>query len=413
MSLNYDICRLTKEIHVYKVMHVNTLYIFAGDDITETVAKKIEQKEELSKSEHQLLQDSYGHNYKNKLGIGSALRVRILHQTLYRDDNIAIVKRKIQHYLFPKSDVYLWIKREVQASDAFILGLVTHIFKGAASIRTQDLASTLYHLTKKTIDVSLTGLTEVDGTQAFDFIKKMKLGFVYHPLEFKRYDNGYNAFGPVDPTVLNTAFEPYNLMEISRDSGVLLEHYKIKDNVLNVALPEDVHADVRKQFFLQEASVIDMSIINTVDTVCNKYYHEVRAMDASQSQVECSVGYMHLRCNENVIPVGITLFELFRRLHLNKHMIFAKYNSGTANGNRYYKLFKPTLQDVDIEDIHQWTEITENNNKSHQNQKEYIVIKSRFSSDMKTLSFIMFSDFHVAKSSFQCCSSPSIRVLRT
>ena len=394
---NYDICRLAKETHVYKVMHVNTLYVFAGEGINDDVARKIQDKEELNNSEHQALQDTYGHNYKNKLGIGSALRVRILRHTLYRDDNIAIVKRKIQHYLFPKSDVYLWIKREVQASDAFILGLVTHIFKGAASIRAEDLAHALNYLTNKTAATSssLNGLTEVDGTQAYELIKKMKLGFVYHPLEFKRYDNGYNAIGPVDPTVLSAPFEAYDVMEVSRDSGVLLEHYKIKDNVLYVALPEDVHADVRKQFFLQDAAVIDTSVIDTVDHVCNKYYQETISMDARQHLVECSIGYLHLRCNENVIPVGITLFELFRRLHLNKQMVFAKYNSGTANGSKYYKLFKPDLHNLDIEDIHQWIETTQNNNQSHQNQKEYVVIKSRFSSDAKTFSLIVFSDFHI------------------
>ena len=357
-----ELCRDIQETHVYKVCvwqsrtKKNT-YVFIGRNpgITKVLLDKVKKGKALEDKDTATLRAAFGQNWKNKLAWQQG--AEYIGETIYRDDNVSMVKKKIATYLgLEEQDLYAWIEREVSLQNpVWRYGLATHLCRGGdKSVSAAEVTESLGHLLGRIPSPTLTDSVSVESVASF--IKKLGITHILQPLELKRLDAGYMYFGPVVPFGVERTSK-LDMVENVYDSSKLLETFRVRHNTINVALRDAVPEEAIGYFYRAKvatpAAAAD-EVIKATDGVCAEV--SAFAPKASQFNMECRVGFMHLRCNEGASTgVEPTLDEVFKRIHASQELPFLKFIN--ALGNKTYRMHNEAIKTIPQSDIDTWVEL--------------------------------------------------------
>ncbi len=375
-----DLCRNIQETHVYKVCvwqsrtKKNT-YVFIGRSpgITKVLLDKVKKGQALADKDKAALAAAFGQNWKNKLSWQQG--AEYIGETIYRDDNVSMVKKKIATYLgLEEQDMYAWIEREVSPHNpVWRYGLATHLCRGGdKSVSPAEVTESLGHLLgRKDIPV-LTDATSVESVAAF--IKKLDITHMLQPLELKRLDAGYVYFGPVVPFGVERSGK-LDTLETVYDSSKLLETFRVRHNTIHVAMRDAVHGDAVGYFYRTKVAVPTHDlVVKETDRVCAEV--SAFAPKASQFNMDCRVGFMHLRCNEGASSgVEPALDEVYKRMHASPEVPFLKFVN--AFGNKTYRMHNEAIKTLPQNDIDAWIELVKP--KHPVAVRESITFKARYS----------------------------------
>ncbi len=355
-----ELCRAIQETHVYKVCVWQSrtkkdTYVFIGrtPGITKVLLDKVKKGKALDAKDVTALQAAFGQNWKNKLAWQQG--AEYVSETIYRDDNVSMVKKKIATYLgLDEQDLYAWIEREVSPHNpVWRYGLATHLCRGGdKSVSPAEVTESLGHLLGRKNVPALTDATSVEGVATF--MKKLDITHILQPLELKRLDAGYMYFGPIVPFGVERNSK-LDMVENLYDASKLLETFRVRHNTIHVALRDAVPEEAAGYFYRAKvASPAADEVVKATDGVCAEV--SAFAPKASQFNMDCRVGFMHLRCNEGASTgVEPTLDEVFKRMHASPELPFLKFIN--ALGNKTYRMHNEAIKTIPQSDIDTWIEL--------------------------------------------------------
>ena len=419
-----DICLDKQPLSVYKVKVWNdpnnvVVYIFVGSqppDVQQALSA-IEQKSKLSPESASVLSKQFGISYKAKLGVDESCKVKMIYQTLYRDDTVGMVRKKISTYLSEDEDVYMWINRSILNLQLWSTSIGIQLMRGKSRIRKSDFLSRMRDLRgmhsgsqkKAAKDED----EELDLDDVIDVIMTCKMTSYAMPLEFKRVIDGYVLPGFVNPF----EFSPNDFQKLDEadrvyESGNLLESFVIAKNTINIVRKSNIKSEIHP-FFFNTKSLInpsDAQVIKSADTL-HRLYQEQSNIDRNKDVVlnmDCSISFLHLRFNESIEVPRIALGEVFARLQTGQpflkkprlemkklteqsSIILIKHN---VAGQKQYKLQKGAISTVATSSLNNWTEMSTTGRKASSGKTEYIMIKGLYDVN-RYLTFILFADYHV------------------
>lgn len=391
-----ELCRDIQETHVYKVClwksrSDKTTYVFIGrtPGVNKATLNKV-KKGRLLEDEKALVK-AFGQNWKNKLGWKQD--VEYVYESIYRDDNVAIVKKKLAAYLgFKEQDIYAWVEREVVPKNAvWRLGLATQLCRGGdKAVSTDDVLESMRYLLGKEAPAS--ALKDASLQSVAEYVEHLGMRHILQPLELKRMDAGFLYFGPVVPfgVLPNSKLD---LVENQYESSKLLESLRVRNNTIHIALRDDIDAPIRDYFFRARAkgSEAQDGVIEGSDKLCDQVRGLMGALKPADFNVDCRVGFLHLRCNEGV-STGLEppLDEVFKRLSTSEQRPFLKHTN--AIGKKTYKLHKTLFDVASQNDIDAWIELTPPRHPAA--VRESLTFKLPFKGGLFA-TLILYPDYHV------------------
>ena len=411
-----DICKTIREHPIYKVRvwrspEESTIYVFVGKDPAhEPLLQKLRYgKKELTAEETTLMEKAYGHNFRNKLAVGED--PTYVHETLYYDDNITTVKKKICMYVLEgknDADAYMWIDREVKNTPSFRLGLAAQILKGNKYVDAREVVQIWHDYLG--VRLSLDALpTRMDRNDVVELIKDAKVTSVKAPFGIRYVREKYLAFVPADPFGGDGGgfLRKNSVVNVDAEGSFSLESFKIRSNTIHVTTCEHVPDDTRELYFPNAGGACKQNKMPTnVQGVFQKsdlILHEVGTKMTVASdkgpKADCHVNYVHLRMNETTSNPTIGVKRMFDDMTTTPDVPFMKYNSSTV---KYYKTDRHALSAtgdyrIPPDDFDAWIETNPNDLKGKSSQ-EFVMFKvfmKNVSGNNKFASVIVFPDTHI------------------
>jgi hypothetical protein len=382
---------------IFKISHwINkqqrTIYVFVGNQVPSNVHAILTKCEspdgKLSAKESEALERVFGARYQKKLAINKRTKsttLRFVLETIYVDDTIQTLKKKLYTYLsgLQNQQLYFWIKKETGKTNAIAANFVRHLFRDRSTLSPEEFAAAFKNYTGSELKVHDESAV-LRPEEAYKTFMKQDMSFVYESLGFKYMKDKHFVFIAANPLeqqdqVITHALK-YLAPDISLDESIILEaHYPIYENTIHMITDAQVSRDesyTRIYFPYQDRSLIDNATISEQvkvnDHIENVIQNEIfDAFDAINTR--CRLGYLQLRSNEHS-TVNIDLADLFSNFQTGTSVPLALYNSAIAHPT--LKLYKPFVGESkdgseNIDRVLDWMTTKQ---KSHSN-KEFILFK--------------------------------------
>ena len=403
-----QICRSINEHPVYKVKvwlsaEKQETYVFIGKTPEhKDILHKLHDKHVLTAAERQKIIKHYGQNYKNKLGIDA--NAKFVYETIYYDDNLNTVRKKICMYVLGEIDdgnIYTWCDREVKNTAEFRLGFAKHILKGEKSIDTETFETIWKNYLGRGVSFPETSRNKWVLDDILDALNEIRIESVSTPLGFRYIRDGYTEFVPVNP-FNNTTNKKRNI-NLENEGSTTIETYKIKTNTIHVTTYRDVSDTkyVRDLYFPnynagKKLLPESIKIFKDYDNIQHRVLDSVS--NISGMSVECHTNFVHLRLNESSINKTIQMKKLFESVFVSEKVPFIKYNTSTI---KQYKMDKTAFSSVKYKiskkDFDAWIESNPNDIKGR-SSKEFVMFKifaKSIDGVNKFTTLVVFPDTHI------------------
>ncbi len=369
-----NICKDIIESHIFKVKvwksyNEYQIYVFldkAFSSSLKSIFDKIENKDKIDKEEKQNLKKIFGKDYKTVLSIEHS--PKYIYDTLYNDDNIDIIKKKIWINLFQDDnlkDIYFWVEKQVHSGQSIWKeNFIKHILQGRSKVKSKYFQTSLKNYTGYEIDRSTLPET-MNYQELLDIMNDYSIGYVNEILGMKLYHNArYSAYVPVNPfqNTQKTKLDILNFKHVF-DNLSTLEQYQIKDQTIHCCLSKDVisfNPNIFDVYFPETKEHENKNEIEQILRICTDIQQEVDSKVANipekDFKIHCVLNLLHLRLNNLHLEQTIDLEYLFQELHISQDITLIKFKK---HMNASYKINKHHLKnDIDLNGK-QWTKWTE------------------------------------------------------
>jgi hypothetical protein len=399
-----DICKDIHDLPIYKVkvwkpnterQLVHSTFVYIGKEPKHTdILQKIEDNETISRSDSKILKETFGedfHKYDN---------VQFVHETLYEDDNINTIKKKIcmyQRVELNENDIYLWINKRVKNTVLFRDFLASQLLSGEKR--------GFYHEVQRRWNNHIVGIPFpeeenfseiITYEEVMSALNRYKVDKVTEPLGIKHVRNNTLVFVPVNPFENNEETD-VNEIDVRKEGTLLLEYHSIDDNVINMTTYDVVNNHDLALYFPNHEDHYSQND----DAVFQKYdntLYECNSYQLPVFNIECSINSLHLRLNDVSMNDTINVRDIFEKMKTKENVPFMKYNN---NKTKIYKVDKNALNPtskyyIDRASFNVWTEAT-NDNKGRTIQ-EYCMFKVWYKTAGDVNRFItvtIYPDTHV------------------
>jgi hypothetical protein len=417
-----NICQGTYEYPIYKVRVWTSASnydtnVFVGknqnDKNIDVILNKVSNKEQLKENEEQMLQKQFGNNFKNKLGLNTSGKIKFIKETIYNDDNINTLNKKISMYLLhdiPENDIFFWIEKEIKKTELFIEMVTSQILQGKKSANLKYVKEVLnFFLGQNQI------ITETDSNNnnklyrddIIELIKPLSILYVNEPLGVKYIHNQFSYYFQINPFKQKDKTEIISKdnFEVITDRSITIEHYQLRNNTINIALYESVlheNKDITILYFPfhdKKKTEKKDDIFKTIDIVHNEVAQKIKDLNDDDFTTECHINYLHLRFNESLSNPDFKLKQIFDKFLTTDIVPFVKYNTPS---NKFYKVDKNSLNPkskyrILKDDFDVWIE-SNPDDKRMKSIKEYLIFKVFIKTNTeqnKFASVILFPDSHI------------------
>lgn len=406
-------CQSSHETSIYKIRLWKSAdkfetNVFIGKNHKENkILKKIETHTTLTETDKKKLKSTFGENFKNKLGVTTPGPIRFIYESIYADDNINTLMKKISMYLLKdtsENDLYLWIQKEIKKSETFIAMITSQLLKGKKTVSLNHVKQVF--LDYFDIDVKFEKDYEhrITEDEIVSMIKKLTIPYVHEPLGSKYLYDQFSHYFQINP-FLNKSDSIDKNFEVVTDRSLTLEHFQLRGNIINVAVYEHVkfyNTDILPLYFNwhdKKTKSKSDDIFKTSDIVHDEVSKKIKSLNEKDFATECHVTYLHLRLNDQSLNPDIQLKHIYDNITTSVTVPFIKYNTPT---NKYYKVDKSALSPksayrIPKADFDMWTELNPNDIRIKSIQ-EYIMFKvflPTTSDQNKFVSVLLFPDTHI------------------
>lgn len=348
------------------------MFIFVGNvnDKLHAVLNIITSGKTLKTTEKKLLQNKFGDEYENVLGIGIDVKKHYITMFINQDDNMNIVCKKLSICLEPylgsikTDDMYLWNTKNVKKTQSMNLAFINNCFKKEERIRysyfKQCVGNYFGHILEDT------GYNIIDKPIALKLLNSFETATVTEPMLFKYTYNGFFEYIQYDPTNKNASTQPFEEIKafnITSHISLTLEAFDVGKNIIDIITYDTVsNADQRKVYFPSHGSYhlsfeSQKAFIQQLDKVENDINNYVLTNKYNSNTY---LTFLYIKANEININKGVNLSILFDKLHADTSIPFIKYKSTT---NIYYKIHKKSLINIPTDNLYKWTQYNSSSNK--------------------------------------------------
>lgn len=403
--MKIDICQPAHEYPIYKVRlwkssTESVLYIWVGKSPKHApLLRKIQQQggSSLSSEETRLLKQDYGKNYRSKLGIQEAKPPHMLFETLYHDDTIQTVRRKIWTYLsaeLTNPNVYMWIRRQTSNSPELARHFVTQLFRDRTTLSSAEFVEAFSHIAGRPPAPGPAQHIALTRDKALALFAEQSLSSVLEPVGFKYMLDGYMVYFPIQPLKASPADAGFRVdaLDIVSEEAMLLESFTpMMRNELNV-LPRDRTDLLPRQILLYFPQALSLSSTKSWQEAVKTQTKEndlllssigsnpnIRSGRAQKDiALSCMIRYLHLRVHEGARE-NLPLQELFEMLETSEDVPMM-YLSLAQSPDVDVKVHQPLLQGSQsalyTEQFANWLDFK---TYKHKRNKDYLQIQLRCS----------------------------------
>lgn len=344
-----------REFPFFKVIHGENVYIFVG-----------------SKSKYK---DMYASNARLQKGLGNMTKKKIHHvkETIFHDDPICTVKRKIQKALgiggggkgsgnSSDNALYMWCKQRVQNQEAATLAFLENVFANRRLVSHAELAAAYHHVTGSTL--ALDGLASDAAMSLEDAVKHIMLPKkVLKTLGFSRVDGSMSHFVyyPIDPADWTPDFS----LQLSTlvDEHAHLIGDDVADNVIYVAVGVAGVAAAAADIYMPDFETVSLAYDST-------QLEEMRDFSRKPSaKIMCYPSFIQVRVQGDALENN--LYKTFTQIEPTPEIPFLRWMSVSNTFYKLHKSFMTNYSERAIGDITTWTKPA----KYFEASKEHLIAK--------------------------------------
>lgn len=294
-----------------------------------------------------------GAGYKKYLGIGSAGEVRYMPQSLRRNDNIGVFRKRLCHYLGLASpdDMYIWFHRDAQ-DPALIHSFLNNVFKRSPVVR----ADVLVAAARAHFGVELELAAMANRGDAARALMEAAPKLARCPLLFQYMFDGYVEY--FDETTDVSSFQVFN------NFPLLLGEFDAHDDVYHLVVRSKGEEGAMFPFPRKPFGEDDRRFVQEVD----RLEDAIEAQGAGGANTSTVVNFVHIR--GDLAQPAVDLEVLFNELESGEDIPFIKFKTPL---NMFYKVHKRSLPKISGEDISRWTKVT-----AAKDDKSFLVMKMAF-----------------------------------
>jgi hypothetical protein len=391
-----DICKSIKETPVYKIklwkdQTETTMYIFVGREGKphKSLFDKLENDQELDRTENQTISDIYGTYYPKKLGIAEKNK-KFIFETIYNDDTISTLMSKIVSYVLNNNihehQLYCWVDRTIKNDHLFQEFVATQIMKKKKLLDRKYVEFILNAYTNKEIHFTTEKVTKLQILQA---LKNISIKTVKEPLL-----NNYLISGVYQYFYQNAPFQNKpdfvdNDFIVESNESYNLEHFHIDKNIIHL-ITTNYYTD-KKDYLYYFPKYSDnlkpsdyQNLIQKADTILQEINEKTHDGSTLIDISKCQINYLHLRIKLLHLEDYIPLKKIFNMTNTTTSTPFIKH-SHIIQGNQY-KILKDALTTkmsihIPIEYLNKWIETDKDPKANFKSSKSYVMFKL----SMKTL----------------------------
>jgi hypothetical protein len=401
------------KVRIWKSKNEQETHVFVGKN---SAAKRVLDKLErdpayvraISKEDTVTLSSTYGQNWSNRLGLEYPGRIRFVYETVYDDDSVSVVFKKLCLYVLDntsENQVYAWGERGIKNNDSFKYNFATQLLRGKPVVDAEAVGRAFLNYTGRSAARS-SGNYNLDEIARELRAFKPNLLRVRTAIGWRFVDGDHAEYVQVNPFLSDDDEPSAYDVEAVNELAMTMESYKLEGRLINATTYDWVAkhkaSKAAADFYFPLGGIAkdketDVSLYNQVETIKHSVQDYLLGADAFDAT--CHVNYVHLRLNETSLNPDINLPDLFDQTETTECVPFIKHSTLT---NKRYKVDKLSLSPkgkVKIEkvDFDKWTEANPKDFKS-KTPFEYVMFKvflKRSNNADMFATVLVFADTHV------------------
>lgn len=374
--MKHPLCQNLREYPIYKVRIWSTptdsaLYVFVGKSASA-------HKALLKRAAKDDLERVFGKNAAARLGLSEKADVHFVYETIYHDDSVATVKRKLCTYIadamadtVDPAHVTCWYKTHIRNLDLWAIHTADSIFKNDVMSIDPDTLVHLYTMLLGGTGIHGSALKEVraahDRARFMQAIRRHAPKTVYEALghTFTVDDAAYRYIYPCNP-MLGVDYEalPHPQQSAAelhvQESTTLLEMLDLYKNTIHVTTHAHLvafwkHKDTLPQALAlyfpnmtQRVEPVAASVVKAQDEIIHHVHQDMQSQqqqqDAAFTTSLCGIHYLHIRVSAAGAATATAAMEdsdaqvhrLFTRIHADAILPFI--HMITAAGQSFLKV---------------------------------------------------------------------------
>jgi hypothetical protein len=378
-----------------------TIYIFVGEVVDssklDTAFEKIEAstklKPKLLKAEIKALQERYGDDYEEKLGLHLDGDKQIIKKVINDDDSILLLLKKLVVYLdlpHAPEELYLWYQKTMDAQRAN-LSYVSNLFKRSGKINFNQFKDGVRNYFG--VDIGDMGYTVIDKYIAMKILNSktaqtaQTAQTVTEPMLFKYMSDGfleYIKYNPKTEGEVNTdTIKTFNMKSLL---SMTLKSFRLENRLFDMVTTTEIGKSLRSVYFplifpksKRSTHATLAKFVGEMDSLENEIRNYSHTNGASTKSY---ITFIHFKANDASFNKVINLSLIFDKYQTDEQAPFMRLKSSSG---MFYKFHKKSLVDLPSNDVEKWTQYSVGKGKNA--SANQVTFKLRF----LTRSFCTFS----------------------
>lgn len=354
-------------------------FVFVGGNTTATekhvldkLSKDMLSFKKFDADDIKYMTNLFGKNYHKYLCLEdkSQNSITFINSTLYPDDNISWLKRKLYSHLHnyrnlqmkSHGEIYIWINRKVQVSQSLLQSFITNVFQHEKMIGFKEFSAYVKNFFGTSLKDPQTQF--IDRFIAFSMIKDITTAYQAEPLSFKYMNDVYVEYTNYNPLNIEASGDVASLNVMTHDSLLLesfgidslsddcinlltLNNYKQVLNSSNIGITSLSKQKLVDKYFpevkllnTQEYHSSTLKFIENIEKLEDVVYANVAKHTQNKQNIGSYVNFLHIRVNETNFNPKQDIEVIFEKFTTSPFIPFMKFKSFN---NNYYKVYKENI----------------------------------------------------------------------
>lgn len=374
------------KIRIWENTNKYITYISLGDKYKKV--SDILKKNDLDTNDKNILENEFGENYINILGLNLNEKIKYNNKIFLQDDTLNIFKKRIAlYYDLPSiNDIYLWYNINIKNNIFAIKNFIHHLFKRDSKINFTVFKT----IVKNTFDIDIKDTYDynlIDKTESTKILLKYNPEYITEALGFKYIYDTFIEFINYNPIKTNEEIIDISSLNVVNYSNYLINTFAIHNDIINI-----IHKDKSNKndylYPFSEKNILSKEDIDFINIINKNEELISETENIDKIDLQSIINHIHIKGNDNSINTPINLEKLFENLKTSNKFPFIKFKTLT---NIYVKLWKSSLINISKEDIEKWSKLT-----NFKDDKSYINIKYNYQNKY-FISILIYNDlsYHI------------------